>query len=174
MKLLFDHNLSPRLVDRLADMYPNSQHLFLISLDQADDLTVWEYARQSGFTVVTRDADFNELSILRGFPPKVIWIRYGNCSTRQIEEILRSHVEDIQAFDFADAFRIFNLPILVYLDEREDYGEDRYLGIGLLDGRIVVVIYTEPDEEMVWIISLRKALSHERKRYEQYLKNRLG
>ncbi|HYX16970.1 MAG TPA: DUF5615 family PIN-like protein [Nostoc sp.] len=99
MKLLFDHNLSPRLVDRLADMYPNSQHLFLISLDQADDLTVWEYAGQSGFTVVTRDADFNELSILRGFPPKVIWIRYGNCSTRQIEEILRSHVEDIQAFD---------------------------------------------------------------------------
>lgn len=77
-------------------------------------------------------------------------------------------------FDFADAFRIFNLPILVYLDEREDYGEDRYLGIGLLDGRIVVVIYTEPDEEMVRIISLRKALSHERKRYEQYLKNRLG
>ena len=99
MKLLFDHNLSPRLVDRLADMYPNSQHLFLISLDQADDLTVWEYARQSGFTVVTRDADFNELNILRGFPPKVIWIRYGNCSTRQIEEILRSQVEDIQAFD---------------------------------------------------------------------------
>ncbi len=77
-------------------------------------------------------------------------------------------------FDFADAFRIFNLPMLVYLDEREDYGEDRYLGIGLLDGRIVVVIYTEPGEEMVRIISLRKALSYERKRYEQYLKNRLG
>ena len=99
MKLLFDHNLSPRLVDRLADMYSNSQHLFLIGLDQADDLTVWEYARRSEFTIVTRDADFNELSILRGFPPKVIWIRYGNCSTRQIEEILRSHIEDIQAFD---------------------------------------------------------------------------
>ncbi|WP_242059050.1 BrnT family toxin [Nostoc foliaceum] len=64
--------------------------------------------------------------------------------------------------------------MLVYLDERENYGEDRYLGIGLLDGRIVVVIYTEPGEEMVRIISLRKALSHERKRYEQYLKNRLG
>lgn len=64
--------------------------------------------------------------------------------------------------------------MLVYLDERKDYGEDRYLGIGLLDGRIVVVIYTEPGEELVRIISLRKALSHERKRYEQYLKNRLG
>ncbi len=77
-------------------------------------------------------------------------------------------------FDFADASRIFNLPMLINLDEREDYGEDRYIGIGLLDGRIVVVVYTEPDEKKVRIVSLRKALSHERKRYEQYLKNRLG
>ena len=76
-------------------------------------------------------------------------------------------------FDFADACRIFNLPIVVELDEREDYGEERYVGIGLLDGRVVVVVYTEPDEETVRIISLRKALSYERKRYEQCLKNRL-
>ena len=60
----------------------------------------------------------------------------------------------------------------VDLDERSDYGEDRSIGTGLLDGRIVVV-YTEPDQGTVRIISLRKALSHERKRYEQYLKNRL-
>jgi predicted nuclease of predicted toxin-antitoxin system len=98
MKLLFDHNLSPRLVNRLSNIYPNSQHLFFIGLDQENDQTVWEYARQGGFTFVTRDADFNELSILRGFPPKIIWIRRGNCSTNQIEEILRSHFEDIQAF----------------------------------------------------------------------------
>ncbi len=99
MKLLFDHNLLPRLVDRLADIYPNSQHIFVLGLDQADDLTVWEYAQKAGFILVTRDADFNELSILRGFPPKVIWIRRGNCSTSQIEKILRSHLEDIQAFE---------------------------------------------------------------------------
>ncbi|MBD1804452.1 BrnT family toxin [Microcoleus sp. FACHB-SPT15] len=77
-------------------------------------------------------------------------------------------------FDFADAPRVFNLPMLVGLDEREDYGEDRWIGIGLLDGRVVVVVYTEPDDETTRIISLRKALSYERKRYEQYLKNRLG
>ncbi|HYW21658.1 MAG TPA: DUF5615 family PIN-like protein [Nodularia sp. (in: cyanobacteria)] len=99
MKLLFDHNLSPRLVDRLADIYPNSLHLFVLGLDQAGDLVVWEYARQGGFTVVTRDADFNELSILRGFPPKVVWIRRGNCSTNQIEDILRSHLQDIQSLE---------------------------------------------------------------------------
>jgi hypothetical protein len=77
-------------------------------------------------------------------------------------------------FDFADAFRIFYLPMVVGFDEREDYSEDRYVGIGLLNGRVVVVVYTELDEETVRIISLRKALSHERRRYEQYLKNRLG
>lgn len=98
MKLLFDHNLSPRLVDRLADIYPKSQHLFLIGLDQADDRIVWEYARQGEFTLVTKDADFNELSIIQGFPPKVIWVRRGNCSTSQIEEILRVHFVDILAF----------------------------------------------------------------------------
>jgi len=77
-------------------------------------------------------------------------------------------------FDFTDAFRLFNLPMVVEFDEQDDYYEDRWVGIGLLDGRVVVVIYTGPDEETIRIISLRKALSHERKRYEQYLKNRLG
>jgi uncharacterized protein len=61
--------------------------------------------------------------------------------------------------------------MVVDLDEREDYGEDRWVGIGLLHDRIVVVVYTEPDNETIRVISLRKALSHERKRYEQYLKN---
>jgi len=77
-------------------------------------------------------------------------------------------------FDFADAFAIFNLPIIVEFDERQDYGEDRYIGIGLLNSRVVVVVYTEPDEKTIRIISLRKALSYERKHYEKYLKNRLG
>lgn len=99
MKLLFDQNLSPRLVSRLADLYPDSQHVSFLGLDQADDLAVWEYANQNDFTVVTRDSDFSELSVLRGFPPKVIWIRRGNCSTNQIEEILRSHNEEITQFN---------------------------------------------------------------------------
>jgi uncharacterized protein len=78
-------------------------------------------------------------------------------------------------FDFADAYRIFNWPMLVEFDERYDYGEDRLIGTGMLDGRVVVVmIYTEPDDQTIRIISLRRALSHERIRYEQYLKNRLG
>jgi uncharacterized protein len=67
-----------------------------------------------------------------------------------------------------------NLPMAVELDQRDDYGEDQWIGTGLLDGRVVVVIYTEPDSQTVRIISLRKALSSERRNYEQYLKNGLG
>lgn len=77
-------------------------------------------------------------------------------------------------FDFADAYRIFDLPMAVERDERDDYGEDRWIGTGILDGRVVVVVYTEPNEEIIRIISLRKALLYERKNYEQYLKNGLG
>jgi uncharacterized DUF497 family protein len=76
--------------------------------------------------------------------------------------------------DFADAPRIFRLPLRISLDERQDYGEDRWVGLGMLDGRVVVVVFTEPDEDTIRIISLRKALPYERKRYEQYLKNELG
>jgi uncharacterized DUF497 family protein len=76
-------------------------------------------------------------------------------------------------FDFTDAYRIFNLPMVVELDERENYREDRFVAIGLLDGRVVVIVYTEPDDQTIRIISLRKALSLEQKHYEQYLKNRL-
>jgi predicted nuclease of predicted toxin-antitoxin system len=96
MKLLFDHNLSPRLVQRLADLYPNSQHVFLLSMEQANDQQVWDYATQNDFTIVTRDSDYNDLSLIRGFPPKVIWIRRGNCSTQEIEQILRSETDTIQ------------------------------------------------------------------------------
>lgn len=81
---------------------------------------------------------------------------------------------DKHGFDFADAYRIFDFPVVVELDERYDYGEDRLIGTGMLDGRVVVLVYTESNEGTIRIISLRKALSYERKRYEQYLKNRLG
>ena len=75
--------------------------------------------------------------------------------------------------DFEDAPSIFRLPLRISLDQRDDYGEDRFIGLGLLDGRVVVIIFTEPSTTTIRIISLRKALPHERKIYEKYLKNRL-
>ncbi len=85
LNLLFDQNLSPKLIRQLEDLYPNSNHLELLGLGTADDETIWEHAKQNDFVVVTKDADFADLSVFRGFPPKVIWIRRGNCSTNDIK-----------------------------------------------------------------------------------------
>lgn len=99
MKLLFDQNLSPRLVKLLSDLYPDSNHVYPLGIDRVPDKEVWEYARREGFTVVTKDADFSDLCMLSGFPPKVIWIRRGNCKTSDIEALLRHHHPDVEALD---------------------------------------------------------------------------
>jgi predicted nuclease of predicted toxin-antitoxin system len=98
MKLLFDHNLSPRLVGRLFDLFPDASHVSLAGLDQASDLEVWDHACAHDFAIVSKDSDFDDLSLLRGFPPKVVWLRTGNCTTHQIEAILRYHHALILAF----------------------------------------------------------------------------
>ena len=95
LKLLFDQNLSPKLVKRLSDNFPNSVHVQDANLEKAEDKVLWEYARENDFVIVSKDVDFSERSLILGFPPKVIWIRRGNCSTKDIEDILRSHLDDI-------------------------------------------------------------------------------
>jgi predicted nuclease of predicted toxin-antitoxin system len=109
MKLLFDHNLSPKLVNLLADLFPESIHVYILGMDRSIDYEVWAYAQSHGFTIVTRDSDYNEILILRGFPPKIIWIRRGNCSTGEVEAILRSHLQDIQALNNDSTLGILTL-----------------------------------------------------------------
>lgn len=99
MKLLYDQNLSFHLVWRLADLYPDSAHVRDVGLGDADDMRVWTYAATQGFVVVSKDADFYELSMRLGQPPRVVWIRRGNCSTAEIEAILRDHYADLLAFE---------------------------------------------------------------------------
>src|SRR5215470_14514284 len=99
VKLLFDQNLSPALVKLLADLHPGSSHVFSLGIDRATDEEIWKRARNDGYTIVTKDSDFGDLSVLRGFPPKVIWVRIGNCTTKQIEALIRSNGEAIVAFE---------------------------------------------------------------------------
>ncbi len=99
MKLLFDQNLSFRLCTRLADYFPNSSQVRLVELDRANDFDIWQYARTNGFTIVTQDADFADMSALFGSPPKVIWLRCGNQPTSIIEGLIRQHADAIAAFD---------------------------------------------------------------------------
>jgi predicted nuclease of predicted toxin-antitoxin system len=99
MKLLFDQNLSPKLVGHLADLFPDSRHVQSISLDCATDDQVWEFARINDFAIVTKDEDYNHLSVVRGRPPKVIWLQLGNCTTAQVEQLFRAQISEIEAFN---------------------------------------------------------------------------
>ena len=99
MKLLFDQNLSPRLVARLVDLFPGSEHARDVGLATADDIAVWEYAKARGFAIVSKDADFRQLSFLYGSPPKVVWLRVGNRTTAEIEAIVRANAVHLEAFD---------------------------------------------------------------------------
>lgn len=97
MKLLFDQNLSPRLVDLLLDMFAGSVHVQTVGLDRSTDEAVWSHARENGFVIVTKDSDFQERSQITGSPPCVVWIRRGNCSTTDIAAMLRTHAAQITA-----------------------------------------------------------------------------
>ena len=99
MKLLFDENLSRRLVTILADLYPGSEHVVTSGLESADDLVVWEYAAARGLTIVSKDWDFLGLSTFRGHPPKVVWVRVGNCTVAQMAEVLRKRHLDLLRFE---------------------------------------------------------------------------
>ena len=99
MKLLFDQNLSPKLVSLLDDLFPGSIHVQSPALDCASDERVWEYSQLNEFAIITKDEDYNNLSVVRGTPPKVIWLQLGNCSTARVEAVFRSHLEEIEAFE---------------------------------------------------------------------------
>ncbi|HUR82033.1 MAG TPA: DUF5615 family PIN-like protein [Thermoanaerobaculia bacterium] len=95
MKLLFDHHLSPSLVDRLADLFPSSEHVWNVQLHNMPDEVVWQYARDQDFTIVSKDADFSEISMQLGYPPKLIWLKIDNWSTDQVEQLIRSRYSRI-------------------------------------------------------------------------------
>ncbi len=97
MRLLFDQNLSPRLVAALADLYPGSTHVREVNLAYAYDDAVWRYAAEHDLTIVSKDADFHERSFILGAPPKVIWIRLALLRD-QHEAIARFEAEAEAAF----------------------------------------------------------------------------
>ncbi len=91
MKLLLDENLSRRMVPFLQNMFPGSSQVALLNLAQRTDLEIWEYAKSKGFAIVTRDADFEELSSVLGAPPKVIWLRIPNQSKSAVLNLFAKH-----------------------------------------------------------------------------------
>lgn len=109
MRLLFDQNISPNLVGRLSAIFPESSHVEGRGLGRADDSQVWIHAETEGFTLVTKDSDFNDMSLFEGFPPKVIWLRVGNSRTVEVEFILGSRVSEIMSFGEDSTLAILEL-----------------------------------------------------------------
>ncbi len=98
MKLLFDQNLSYRLVTQLHQDYPGSIHVREVGLVAAPDAELWSFAATNGYTIVSKDSDFQQRALLRGHPPKIIWLRLGNCATAAIVELMQARRTDVLEF----------------------------------------------------------------------------
>jgi predicted nuclease of predicted toxin-antitoxin system len=99
MKLLFDQNLSPKLVPKFADLFPGSTHTESLGRGSDSDLSIWDLAKSEGFTIVTKDGDFADILAAKGFPPKIILVQLGNCSTDAVEDALRSDQDAIKELE---------------------------------------------------------------------------
>ena len=99
MKLLFDENLSPKLPGLCAAIFPGSAHVRDCGLKGQTDEEVWRYAQANGFVIVSKDADFQERSLLYGPPPKLVWLRIGNCTRADLVRLLMSRAQEIRSFE---------------------------------------------------------------------------
>jgi predicted nuclease of predicted toxin-antitoxin system len=99
MKLLFDQNLSHRLVGLLAAEFPGSEHVRNVGMASASDPVIWAYAASQGMVIVSKDSDFQHRALLLGHPPKVVWVRLGNCTTAAVAALLRTRQADLLAFE---------------------------------------------------------------------------
>jgi len=99
VKLLFDQNLSRFLVERVSSEFKGSLHVIQLGLGQATDRKIWDWAGEHGFTIVSKDSDFRDLAASSVPPPKAIWLRVGNASTREIERVLHDNTERMHDFE---------------------------------------------------------------------------
>ena len=98
MRLLLDENLPPRLARNLSDLFPGSRHVEDCALGAASDTAIWAYSKANGFSILSKDSDFSELSAIEGAPPKVIWLRVGNVRPVEIEMLIRNRTGEIGEF----------------------------------------------------------------------------
>ena len=112
MKLLFDENLSPKLVGLLEEEYPGSAHVRDLRLKGASDSRIWSHARENGFVIVSKDDDFRQRGFLRGAPPKVVWLQVGNAGTPPIADLLRERAPQLHRFESEDESAVLILSMV--------------------------------------------------------------
>ena len=110
-ELLIDENLSARLAVRLGSIFVGSAHVDHLDLRGQPDEAIWAYARSHGFSIVSKDADFADMSFVRGSPPKVVLLRVGNAGTQQIEALLRRSAPMLEHFEADDVQSLLELII---------------------------------------------------------------
>jgi len=98
MKLLFDQNISFRIIEKISDLFPESKQVRQIELENCKDFEIWEYAKKNDFVIITFDSDFYDLSMIKGIPPKIVWLRTDNTSTENILSILIKNFDLIKEF----------------------------------------------------------------------------
>ena len=98
MKLLLDQNISFRVVNLLSTVFERVGHTKSLGLTDASDKEIWNYALVNNYTIITFDSDFIDLATLKGTPPKIVWLRFGNASNLKIANKLLSNAETIQNF----------------------------------------------------------------------------
>ena len=98
MRLLFDQNISYRIVSKLSDCYPDCRQVRELRLTNAEDIDIWDYARKNNYIIVTFDADFYDIGLINGCPPKIVWLRTGNLTTNQVADLLRKRRDLITDF----------------------------------------------------------------------------
>ena len=98
MKLLLDQNISFRITNKIQDIFPGSGQVKDLGLENSKDSLIWAYAKKNGYCIVTFDGDFYDFGLIKGYSPKVIWLRLGNSSTQNIEKVLRENFELIKTF----------------------------------------------------------------------------
>lgn len=102
MNLLFDQNISFRIIKKIEPIFPGCQQVHMLGLTDSSDHFIWEYARKNNCCIVTFDSDFIDISVLRGYPPKIIWLRLGNTSTDSLASRVIAEKDRIEKF-LADA-----------------------------------------------------------------------
>jgi predicted nuclease of predicted toxin-antitoxin system len=105
VKLLFDQNISNRLIIRITHLFSEAKQVKELNLEGVTDGQIWKYAKSKEYTIVTFDSDFYDLSALYGHPPKIIWLRLGNISTNDLSVFLESKYQTITEFIINDAYR---------------------------------------------------------------------
>jgi predicted nuclease of predicted toxin-antitoxin system len=104
VKLLFDQNISFRILSKIKINFPEAKQVRELGIENYSDLEIWKFAKEYNYTIVTFDGDFYDLSNLKGYPPKVIWLRFGNTRTDYIADLLNSRFIIISDFISSDEY----------------------------------------------------------------------